>query len=132
MLYVYALYALNSVLGVLVMVKVFWFLKRAEHLSLEEFRRWWLDHHAIDLAADQRPYLKRYKVNVRIDDDSAFAAGRPKDESPWDGFAEQWFDTAEDYHAVYGRAHRPTRADTLAHTSRFERLVVEEFEIPLK
>jgi hypothetical protein len=45
--------------------------------------------------------------------------------------AEQWFDTAEDYNAVYGRSDRPTRADTLANTSRFERLVVDEFEIPV-
>jgi len=112
------------------MVKVLWFLKRADHLTLEEFRRWWLEEHAPEIAADQRPHLKRYIVRVRSDD-SALAAGRPADDSPWDGIAEQWFETAEDYQAVYGRKDRPTRADTLAHTSRFERLVVEDFEISL-
>lgn len=45
--------------------------------------------------------------------------------------AEQWFETLEDYNAVYGRRDRPTRADTLAHTSAFQRIVVEENEIPL-
>lgn len=110
------------------MVKVLWFLKRADHLTLEEFRRWWLEEHAPEIAADQRPYLKRYIVRVRSDD-SVLAAGRPVEDSPWDGIAEQWFETSDDYQAVYGRKDRPTRADTLAHTSRFERLVVEDFEI---
>jgi hypothetical protein len=112
------------------MVKVMWFLKRAPHLSLEEFRAWWLEHHAADIAADQSPYLRRYVVDVRVADDAPFA-GRPAGECPWDGIAEQWFDSIEDYNAVYGRKERPTRADTLAHTSAFERLVVEEHEIPL-
>jgi hypothetical protein len=113
------------------MIKVFWFLKRAEHLSLAEFRQWWLEHHARDIAADQTPFLKRYIVRVRWDDDSALGAGKPKGEFPWDGMAEQWFETVADYEAVYGRAHRPTRADTLAHTSAFERMVVDEHEIAL-
>jgi hypothetical protein len=113
------------------MIKVMWFLKRAEHLTLKEFRDWWLQHHAADIVDDQLPYLKRYKVDVRVADDQAFAAGRPGTDSPWDGIAEQWFDSVEDYTAVYGRSERVTRADTLAHTSRFERLVVEEHDIPL-
>ena len=113
------------------MIKVLWFLKKADNIELEEFKAWWLNHHAHDIAADQKPYLKKYRVNVRIADDSALAAGRPSDPSPWDGFAEQWFDSAEDYRAVYGRTSRPTRDDTLKHTSRFERVVVEEFEVDL-
>ncbi|MCA0244138.1 MAG: EthD domain-containing protein [Proteobacteria bacterium] len=113
------------------MIKVMWFLKRAEHLSLAEFRRWWLEQHAADIAADQRPFLRRYKVDVRVADDAPFAAGRPGTDSPWDGIAEQWFDSVEDYNAVYQRGDRPTRGDTLAHTSRFERLVVEEHEMPV-
>ena len=110
------------------MVKVMWFLKRAEHLSLAEFRRWWLEDHAPDIVADQTPHLKRYVVDARVDDDSTLA-GKPLDECPWDGIAEQWFDSIEDYNAVYSREDRPTRADTLAHTSAFQRLVVEEHEI---
>lgn len=112
------------------MVKVMWFLKRAEHLSLHEFRRWWIERHAPDIVADQQPYLKRYTIDARVDDDAAFA-GKPASECPWDGIAEQWFDSIEDYNAVYLRDDRPTRADTLAHTSRFERLVVFEYDIPV-
>ena len=112
------------------MIKVMRFLKRAPHMSLAELRRWWIEEHAADIAADQRPHLKRYVVDVRIDDDSSFL-GRPPGEFPWDGVAEQWFETLGDYNAVYGRQDRPTRADTLAHTSAFQRVVVEEHEIPL-
>ena len=112
------------------MVKVMWFLKRAEHLTLEQFTRWWIEQHAPDIVADQQPYLKRYKIDARIADDTGFA-GKPAGESPWDGIAEQWFDSIEAYNAVYQRTDRPTRADTLAHTSRFERLVVTEVEVPV-
>lgn len=112
------------------MVKVMWFLKRAEHLSLAEFRRWWIERHAPDIIADQIPHLKRYKIDVRIDDDAPFA-GKSAGECTWDGIAEQWFDSVEDYNAVYARTDRPTRADTLEHTSRFERLIVTEHDMPI-
>lgn len=112
------------------MIKVMWFLKRAEHLTLEEFGRWWRNVHAHDIKADQKPYLKKYLIDLRVEDDGAFA-GKPTGESKWDGIAEQFFDTIEDYNAVYGRTERPTRADTLAHTSAFERLVVHEYAVPM-
>lgn len=111
------------------MIKVMWFLKRAPHLSLEEFGEWWLTRHAPDIAADQAPYLRRYVIDLRVADDGL--AGKPAAELDWDGVAEQWFETEADYNAVYGRADRPTRADTLAHTSAFQRLVVREHEQPL-
>lgn len=112
------------------MIKVMWFLKRAPHLTLEEFGHWWLNVHAADIADDQAPYLRKYVVDLRVADDSALA-GKPAQESAWDGIAEQYFDTIEDYNAVYSRTDRPTRADTLAHTSAFERLVVTEHPIDM-
>ncbi len=60
-----------------------------------------------------------------------FLKGPEGDGFPWDGVAEQWFETIEDYSAVYARSDRMTRADTLANTSGFQRLVVEENEIPV-
>ena len=113
------------------MIKVMWFLKRAKHLSLSEFRSWWLDHHAPDIARDQSPHLRRYIVRVRSDIDGELLAGRPQGECAWDGMAEQWFDSIVDYNAVYARADRTTRADTLANTSEVQRLVFEEHEIKL-
>ncbi|MGL5838198.1 MAG: EthD domain-containing protein [Sphingorhabdus sp.] len=111
------------------MIKVMWFLKRAEHLTLDQFRRWWLDHHAADIAADQAPFLKGYKIDIRVDDDSAYL-GRPVgDQFEWDGIAEQYFDSIDDYNAVYGRTDRKTRQDTADNTSAFARIVVEEHVI---
>ncbi len=109
------------------MIKVMWFLKRAKHLSLPEFRKWWLESHAPDVIADQTPHLIKYVVDIRVDDESGLA-GKPASEPEWDGIAEQWFDTEDDYNAVYGRADRPARADVLANTSAFQRLVVQQFE----
>ena len=108
------------------MVKVMWFLKRAEHLSLEEFRRWWLEKHCHDVARAQAPYLKRYVVNVRTPTDEL--AGRPANDSEWDGIAEQWFEDEAAFNAAYS-GPSPTRPDTMAHTSRLERLIVYEAEI---
>ena len=108
------------------MIKVMWFLKRAEHLTLDEFRTWWVERHAHDIRADQAPHLDRYVVNVRENEDTL--TGKPSEEPEWDGVAEQWFADDAAFDAVYSRQDRPTRADTLAHTSRFQRLVVREWE----
>lgn len=108
------------------MIKVMWFLKRADHLTLDEFRTWWTERHAYDIQADQAPHLKRYIVNVRENEDTL--TGKPAEEPEWDGVAEQWFEDEAGFDAVYGRTDRATRADTLEHTSRFSRLVVREWE----
>lgn len=113
------------------MIKVMWFLKRAHHLSLEEFGHWWMTVHAGDIVADQTPRLRKYLIDLRVSDETSYA-GRPAQECPWDGIAEQYFDTIEDYNAVYSRTDRPTRDDTLAHTSAFERLVVHEYEVAVE
>lgn len=108
-------------------VKIVWMLKRAEHLSQEEFERWWLDHHVP--IARTAPGLRRYVVNLPRPDD---LAGRPADESEWDGVAEQWFDDDEALNAAYSRpVAADVRADTMAHVSRLERLIVRELVIDL-
>lgn len=107
------------------MVKVLWFLKRAPHLSPEQFRAWW-ENHARDIVTHQGPYLSRYVVNFRVPDEQFAGKAAP---SEWDGVAEQWFPDMASYNAWYGRPDSPTRSDTMAHTSRLERLVVEEVEM---
>jgi hypothetical protein len=108
------------------MLKVMWFLKRAPHLSPAEFRAWW-EQHALDIIRHQGPYMSRYQVNFRIADDHLAGKAVPSD---WDGVAEQWFPDAESFNAWYDRSDSPTRADTMAHTSRLERLVVDEVDMP--
>lgn len=110
------------------MIKVMWFLKRADHLSLDEFRQWWISEHAPEILDDQEPYLKGYKIDIRVDDDSKYL-GKTDEDFNWDGIAEQYFDTIEDYNAVYGRKDRKTRSDTLSYTKEFQRFVVSEHVI---
>ena len=113
------------------MIEVVWLLKRAPHLSLAEFRSWWLESHIHMITELQKRYLKKYIVNIRLKDDHL--SGKPAEEPQWDGCAEQWFETEADFAAVYGRSTlSPSRADTLKHVSRFQRLIVEEHEIAVK
>jgi uncharacterized protein (TIGR02118 family) len=108
------------------MVKIVWLLKRAAHLSQEEFERWWLERHVP--IARAAPRLRRYVVNLPTRPDNL--AGKPAVECEWDGVAEQWFDTEEDLNAAYSRpASADIRADTLAHVARLERLIVREVSI---
>lgn len=108
----------------LIMIKVLWFLKRADGMSLGEFRSWWLEH-AQDVVRSQSPFLHHYVVNIRSDEESELP-GTPEIGCEWDGVAEQWFKTREDFKAAYDLPASPTRRDTLAHTSKFTRLIVDE------
>lgn len=110
------------------MLKVMWFLKRAEGITLEEFDAWWREH--LQMIADrQRPQLLRYTVNIRTSDTDELA-GHTGAECEWDGVAEQWFADEAAFVEVYGRpAASHTRSDTLAHVSRFERLFVHEINV---
>ena len=107
------------------MIKVVWFLKRGDHLELAEFQQWWAGVHASQIADAQRPYLKRYVVNLRRPDDPL--VGKPTGELDWDGCAEQWFDTEADFDTAQGLAGMDAiNADTAKHISRVARMVVTE------
>jgi hypothetical protein len=113
------------------MIKVMWFLKRKDGVSLAEFRKWWLVDHVPDIIKHQSPYLKRYTVDIRIENDDL--PGMPAEGlADWDGIAEQWFETRVDFEAVYGKAKSPTRGDTVTMVSHFQRIVVEENVIDVK
>jgi uncharacterized protein (TIGR02118 family) len=110
------------------MIKVVWFLEKAEPLSLEEFRRWWLEGHAPLIAAKQGRKLVRYVVNVGTGIDSLpAAAGTPCE---WHAFAEEWFESeAAACEALSLPSALETRADVMAHVRRMSRLVVTEHTI---
>ncbi len=110
------------------MIKVMWFLKRAEHLTLDEFRSWWLDSHVSLVMSLQERYLHKYVISIRENDDNL--PGNTDHEFEWDGCAEQWFRTEEDFRAVYGQ-EKPSdsRRDSNQNVSRMSRMIVRETEI---
>jgi uncharacterized protein (TIGR02118 family) len=105
------------------MIKVMWLVKRAEHLSRDEFAKWWTDVHAPQITAEQVPRLVRYVVNVALDDD---LPAKPDSEPDWDGVAEEWFPTEAAFAECYGKTNEAAHDDFVAHTSRAQRLVVRE------
>ena len=109
------------------MVKIVWLLKKADHLTDEQFKAWWLESHVP--IARMAPGLRRYVVNFSRAD---ALAGTPANDCDWDGVAEQWFDDDDALNAAYSRqVSSEIRADTMAHVARLERLIVDELEIPL-
>ena len=93
-------------------------LKRQEHLSLEEFKNWWLGHHK-ELAA-QMPKLKRAYFNLVQGDENIL----------YDGVSELWFDSIADFESAYqSEIGKKVAADSLAHVSKRDRLIVEEYHV---
>jgi uncharacterized protein (TIGR02118 family) len=108
------------------MVKIVWLLKKAPHLTDDQFVDWWLNSHAPH--ARQAPGLRRYVVNIGRDDT---LAGKPATDCEWDGVAEQWFDDDDALNAAYSRpVSAEIRKDTMAHVARLERIIVREIDIP--
>lgn len=105
------------------MIKVMWFVRRADHLTHEEFVDWWLNTHAPDIRDEQIPHLVRYVVNAAVEDN---LVAKPATVPAWDGIAEEWFATEAEFNAVYGRTDRDAHEDADANTSLVERLVVRE------
>ena len=97
------------------MVKIMILLKRQDHLSFEEFEKWWLGQHRA--MAAQMPGLKRACFNLRQGDE----------DSRYDGVSELWFDSLADFESAYqSDIGKKVAADSLAHVSRRDRLIVEE------
>ena len=91
------------------------FLKRRPDLARPAFFDWWLTHHAPLVVKVLG--LKRYRISL---------AAVPQD-STFDGVAELWFDDAQALAQGFaGAAGQRARADGAEHTTRIERLHVEE------
>lgn len=92
------------------MFKITYCLRRRPDLSPDQFDAYWRDHHAplVRKHADVLR-IRRYVQSTRVDSDLAGIAatvrGAPE---AFDGVAEVWFDTKEDFQAgfatVEGRA----------------------------
>jgi uncharacterized protein (TIGR02118 family) len=100
------------------MTKIMILLKRQERLSLEEFKNWWLGRHK-ELAA-QMPKLRRACFNLVQGDEDIL----------YDGVSELWFDSLADFESTYqSEIGRKVAADSMAHVSKRDRLIVEENNI---
>jgi uncharacterized protein (TIGR02118 family) len=100
------------------LVKIMILLKRQEHLSFQEFENWWLGQHK-EMAA-QMPKLKRACFNLTQGEQDLL----------YDGVSELWFDSISDFEAAYqSEIGKKVAADSLAHVSRRDRLIVEEHNI---
>ena len=107
------------------MIKAIVMFKRTPGMSVEEFRRYWLEEHPKVVCA--LPGLRRYVQNHPTL--SAYRDGR---EPPYDGVAETWFD---DWDALRASGTGPAWAAVAADEGRFidphnrHLLVVEEHTI---
>lgn len=100
------------------MTKIMILLKRQEHLSFQEFENWWLGQHK-EMAA-QMPKLKR----------ACFNLVQGEGDLLYDGVSELWFDSIADFESAYqSEIGKKVAADSLAHVSKRDRLIVEEHNI---
>jgi uncharacterized protein (TIGR02118 family) len=98
------------------MYRIMSFLKRRTDLERPAFFDWWLSQHAP--LAVKIPGLQRYTISLAV---------TPED-TPFDGVAELWFANAEALAQGFAsEAGKLTRADGAAHTTRIERLHVQEY-----
>ena len=96
------------------MFKAIILLKRREDSSVQDFRNWWIGEHAP--LARQLPEVKRICFNVVESEDA-----------PYDGIAELWFETIEDFENAYqSEIGKSVAADSMAHVSSRERMFVQE------
>ncbi|GAA1616529.1 EthD family reductase [Nonomuraea sp. NPDC048882] len=96
------------------MLKVISLLKRAEHLSHEEFATWVVEEHVA--FARKLPGLRKYTVSVSNGEDGAY-----------DSVNELYFDDEDARAAAFGSEHgKAAAADAAAHTSQRVHLLTTE------
>lgn len=91
------------------MIKSIVCFKRKPGMSIEEFRRYWLEEHPKVVTA--LPGLRRYVQSHPVL--SGYRDGR---ESPYDGVAEVWFD---DWDALRAASRGPEYAAVTADEAKF-------------
>ena len=84
------------------MIKVMVGLRRRPELTREQFRQYWHDEHphaaGADMAGIEAMGALRYVQMHAVDDEYNARLGRARGgEDDFDGFAELWFDTLEDF-----------------------------------
>src|SRR3990172_9767493 len=86
------------------MIKLTFCVRKLPHMSLEEFQRYWLENHG-PLVRERATALriKRYVQVHRLDSpvNDAMRASRQAGD-PYDGVAELWWDSVEEFAAAAG------------------------------
>ena len=100
------------------MFKAMIMLTRRSDMTHEEFATWWTYEHAP--LARTLPEVRRIVFNVI----------EPSEDSPFDGVAELWFDSSEDFQAAYAtEVGKAIAADSIAHLASRVRMFAKEYPI---
>ena len=102
-------------MGNINMFKAMILLKRKDGLTIQEFKNWWLNEHSP--MASKLPNVKKLCFNLVVGEEN----------QEYDGIAEQWFETEEDFLSAYQSDHgKKVAADSMSKVSKRARLFVSE------
>jgi len=98
------------------MLKVISLLKRKEHMSFEDFRKWALEEHPP--LGKKLPGIRKYRMSVVLEDNP---------DLPCDAVSEFWFDDDAARQAAFAtEAGKAAGGDAAAHCSSRTHLLTEE------
>ena len=100
------------------MFKAIILLKKKSEVSSEEFKSWWINSHSPKAA--QLPKIRKLCFNLVINDG----------DKAYDGVAEQWFDSQEDFENAYASdIGKAVAEDSISNVFKRDRLFVSEHDI---
>jgi uncharacterized protein (TIGR02118 family) len=105
------------------MVKLTFCLRRRPDLSPEEFYRYWREQHGpLVVARAEALGIRRYQQVHTVDEPRLHAALQARNggaPAPFDGIAEVWVDSVEDFRAGRDENARRAAAELLADEANF-------------
>ena len=100
------------------MFKAIILLKKKEDVTPEQFKDWWINSHSPKAA--MLPNIRKLCFNL-VENEG---------EKAFDGVAEQWFDSQEDFENAYAsEIGQKVAADSISNVLKRERLFVKEHDI---
>ena len=100
------------------MFKAIILLKKKEEVTAEEFKKWWINSHSSKAA--NLPKIRKLCFNL-VENEG---------DKTYDGVAEQWFDTQEDFENAYAsEIGKKVAADSINNVLKRDRLFVSEHDI---
>ena len=100
------------------MFKAIILLKKKNEVSPEDFENWWINEHSSKAA--MLPKIRKLCFNL-VENEG---------EKAFDGVAEQWFDSQEDFENAYAsEIGQKVAADSISNVLKRERLFVKEHDI---